>query len=215
MALQPTKCASSFLATSRSTLSVNGRALESSLRPRSAQSVSGKDLAVLTTRGWNFLMVLVVFLTGAVAFQSATLSVVGLALLCWFLAAAFVFAVRVRLTTGQLRIHRVLHGRRGKLTGLVAGQPFTVEVVLASDSIMSLPWVRAPDRLPVLVRIRDGDSRGDGPVGGEQQIVLRYRGECPSAGSVRFDGLSVQVADMQGFFYHAMFVPEVQIYRVL
>ncbi|HEX9326515.1 MAG TPA: DUF58 domain-containing protein, partial [Reyranella sp.] len=38
---------------------------------------------------------------------------------------------------------------------------------------------------------------------------------CLAAGRVRFEGLGVRLADLQGLFYHYLFVPDVRAYRVL
>ena len=46
-------------------------------------------------------------------------------------------------------------------------------------------------------------------------LELRYRIRCRGPGLARFEGLRVQIADFQGFFYHVAFVPAVMVYRVL
>ena len=49
----------------------------------------------------------------------------------------------------------------------------------------------------------------------ESPITLRYRIRCGEPGLARFEGVRVQTADLQGFFYHSAFVPGVLVLRVL
>ena len=46
-------------------------------------------------------------------------------------------------------------------------------------------------------------------------MELRYRIHCFAVGRLRFEGTRVQMADLQGFFYHSGFVSEPCAYRVL
>src|SRR5205807_909850 len=55
----------------------------------------------------------------------------------------------------------------------------------------------------------------EGPLGPGQPLQLRYTISCPSAGKVRFEGVGLQIADLEGLFYLATFVPGGTVYRVL
>src|SRR5438270_246985 len=46
-------------------------------------------------------------------------------------------------------------------------------------------------------------------------LALAYSIRCTLAGRVRFEGLHIEVADLQGFFYHLAFLPDVVTLRVL
>src|SRR5262245_20620691 len=61
----------------------------------------------------------------------------------------------------------------------------------------------------------DGHNRTDGALRTGKQLRIEYRIRCPAVGRVRFEGVALRMADLQGFFYHATFVLGVSEYRVL
>src|SRR5262249_43877412 len=159
---------------------------------------------MLTVRGWNFLLAVLALLAAALAFDVTSLTLVGLTLLVWFLGAWLGFAVRLRLTTGRLVARRRLQHGRGTVRTLWAGVRFRVQPQLISESSVAVPFVRIDDRLPVLVQRRKGANRTEGRLAVSKPLEIQYEAECAAAGAVRFDGLSVQIADLQGFFYHTI-----------
>jgi hypothetical protein len=60
-----------------------------------------------------------------------------------------------------------------------------------------------------------GESEDDGPLASEEPRLLSYRFRCRAAGQVRFEGIGVRLADLQGFFYRKTFVSQPVVYRVL
>jgi uncharacterized protein (DUF58 family) len=46
-------------------------------------------------------------------------------------------------------------------------------------------------------------------------VEFKYRIYCPATGRIRFEGVRVQLADLQGFFYHVGFVNDARSYRVM
>jgi uncharacterized protein (DUF58 family) len=168
---------------------------------------------MLTARGWWLLFIILVLLFCGMVASHALLMIVGLALLAWFGWEWFLFNLRLNTTVRGLRLERVVEDLRGPVTTLWFGQTFTVRVRL--HSVRRLPHVRIADFVPFNVDVADGACDTSGPVGGGAELGVCYRIHCPVVGVARFEGLRVQVADFQGFFYHAGFVGAPVVYRVL
>ena len=77
-----------------------------------------------------------------------------------------------------------------------------------------MPYVRVQERVPFGVKRVRGATHVEGPVGG-QYLEVSYDIVCPSPGQVRFEGLTVQAADLQGFFYRVLFVQAARVYPVM
>ncbi len=170
---------------------------------------------MLTTRGWWFFFFLLVFLIVALVTMTPPLVLVSLTLLSWFLGSWLLFVVKLRLVQGKLRLARAIADNRGPLTNLWAGVGYRVQVQLFNDSPITLPYVFLRDRMPVVLELREGSMEIDGPIGSNGSLGLGYQVVCPTAGRLRFDGLSVQIADLQGFFWASIFVRALYCYRVL
>jgi len=168
---------------------------------------------MLTTRGWWFFLVVLTSLGIAVAARIPGLSLVCLTLLLWFLGAWLAFLVRLRLL--RLRLERRLEDHRGPVDNLWAKQSCRVHVKLLSDGGVSLPWVRVFDRVPVQAALEADKNYASGTVGPGQPLAFSYSLTCPASGRIRFEGLALQAADLQGFFIHALFVHAPAEYRVL
>lgn len=170
---------------------------------------------MLTTRGfWLFIMI-VASLAAATIFGSTRLTLVSLSLLIWFLAQWFLFQLRVRMTVPRMRVQRALHTARGKVDSVWAGQSVEVVVTVRSEGGMDLPYVAVFDRLPALARLTEGSLHIGGELMLTAPLVLKHHIQCRSAGRLRFEGVQVQVADLQGFFTHVTFLREPRDYRVL
>jgi uncharacterized protein (DUF58 family) len=170
---------------------------------------------MLTLRGWFFFLGNLGLLTVGVLADIVSLALVCLTLLLWFLAAWLQFALRVRLISRRLRVQRELWDARGPVTSLWAQARFGVLVRLHNDSLLAKPYLRVRDRVPFGIQLVSGVTATDGLPTSAQPLTLRYDIFCPAPGLVRFDGLAVQIADLQGFFLHRCFVRNTQIYRVL
>jgi len=170
---------------------------------------------MLTLRGWLLFLVITITLTLSVLLEAVTLVLVCLTLLTWFLGAWLLFAVRLRLLTGRLRVVRELWDERGPVASLWAQGTFSVRVRLDNHCRLAAPYVRVSDRVPFGVQLVAGLMKDDGLATTERPVTLQYDVFCPAPGLVRFEGLGVQLADVQGFFIHKVFVPDVRTYRVL
>jgi len=170
---------------------------------------------MLTLRGWLFFLAILSTLLVSVLLDAVTLALVCLTLLLWFLGAWLLFAVRLRLVTGGLRVVREVWDERGPVASLWAQGTFGVRVRLHNDLAWVTPYLRVSDRVPFGIQFVSGSLKDDGLPTPQHPITLHYDIFCPAPGLARFEGLGVQLADVQGFFHHRAFVADVRYYRVL
>jgi uncharacterized protein (DUF58 family) len=170
---------------------------------------------MLTSRGWWFIIVVLALLALALFRAQSVVLLLALTLLLWFAWEWLLFAVRARIVVRELRVQRTLHDERGPVERLWAGRTVRVNAELHLPGPLDLPYVRLADRVPLEVAWVAGETERDGPVAAAKPLGCSYTIRCGSAGRVRFEGLAVQVADLQGFFYYRTFVRSVAEYRVL
>jgi uncharacterized protein (DUF58 family) len=171
---------------------------------------------MLTTRGWWFLLVVLLLLVLGLLGRHAALPLLSLTLLLWFLGEWLLFAVRSRLVAQHLVVEREVRDERGPVETLWAGRSFEVRARLRLEHPLTLPHVAVADWVPFGLEYVEGPVSSDGPLAAGRPLDLSYRVRCPAgAGPARFEGLRVHLADFQGFFFHARFVSDVVIYRVL
>jgi uncharacterized protein (DUF58 family) len=170
---------------------------------------------MLTSRGWWFLITVLSLLTLGVFDERSTLTVLSLTLLFWFLGNWLLFSLRLRFAVPSLRIRREVHDERGLVDTLWTGRTFLVRVKLHLSSSLDLPYFLVTDRVPRGIERLQEESERDGALAAEEALVLNYSIRCPAAGRIRFEGLALQLADFQGFFYAVTFIPGVKVYRVL
>jgi uncharacterized protein (DUF58 family) len=185
---------------------------------------------MLTGRAWWLLLTVLALLTWGVLGQvvasrsrglvlmatpNTPLVLVALTVGLWFLWQWLLFVVRIRALTGKLRVDRVLSDDHGPTATLWAGRAVQVQVTLRSSAPFGLPYVVATDRVPLDAVAEPGAGRAEGRLSETEPLELRYRIHCPTAGRIRFEGVAVQVADLQGFFYHATVLRGPAVFRVL
>lgn len=170
---------------------------------------------MLTTRGFWFFLVVFAALAAATIIGTPQLMLVCLTLLFWFLAQWFVFHIRIRLTMRDLQVERILRTNRGAVESIWARQNVEVIVNVYNDGPVDLPYVVLMERLPSFAHRKDGVLRLDGTLSTDKPLVMTYRIECPAPGRLRFEGVKLQVADLQGFFTFATFLRDPREYSVL
>jgi uncharacterized protein (DUF58 family) len=170
---------------------------------------------MLTARAWWFLCISLLVLLLGLGIGSSALTLIPLTLLLWFGGEWLLFAVRIPLAVRRLRVLREVYDERGAVATLWAGRTFEVGLRLEGTGPLRLPYVALADRPAFAVVTLDGSLSADGAVGGADGLEIRYRIRCRGPGLARFEGAAVQVADFQGFFYHAAFIPGVVVYRIL
>ncbi|HZV05365.1 MAG TPA: DUF58 domain-containing protein [Gemmataceae bacterium] len=169
---------------------------------------------MLTSRGCWFLLCVLLILSLGLLRPSLPLTLVGLTLLLWFAGQWLWFLVRLP-GVRQLRSEREVWDDRSVVATLWAGQTFEVRVRLINEGWLPLPHVAAEDYSPFSVDFVDGSNLAQGTVAAHQQLEMTYRIRCGPAGLARFEGVRLQAADWQGFFYHVHFLHAVVILPIL
>jgi uncharacterized protein (DUF58 family) len=98
---------------------------------------------------------------------------------------------------------------------LWAGRTFAVRARLHCPGPLGLPFAIVSDRVPESADLVAGDRERDGAVTRDRPLACTYTLRCRGPGRVRFEGLGVKLADLQGFFYHRVFIRAPVAYRVL
>lgn len=169
----------------------------------------------MTARGWWCLFVAGVMLIVGVLQQRTLLAVPGLALVLWIGWVWLFFRLRVTTLLRHLRLRREVADARGGLATLWAGRDYTVRVQLRLDRSGRLPYLRAVDVVPFGVRHLDGETTADGELRRDAPLELTYRIACPAPGVARFEGLRLELSDLQGFFAHVAFLRDPVVFRIL
>jgi uncharacterized protein (DUF58 family) len=164
---------------------------------------------MLTARGWWVLLpALAVLMLGLLA-QHTTLVLMGLAVLLWMGYEGHRFTWSLLQLTRRLRVQRTLRDPRGAVRTLLAGGAYTVVVKVTLKRGTDLPVVVLTDRVPFAVDRTGGITTLSCRLDPDEPVEFRYTIHCRHAGIARFEGIQVQLADTQGFFYHTLFVRQV------
>jgi uncharacterized protein (DUF58 family) len=183
---------------------------------------------MLTTRGLRFLLFVILLLAVGIfgqelsrwilprqSFPTTTVALMALTLLLWFSGEWVLFAIRARWLIWRLQVMRQLWDERGPVQALWAGRSFQMRVEIGLPEGLRLPYLILTDRLPVGVETTGGEPRYEGALEPGESVAITYRLRPPGMGRVRFEGLALQLADLQGFFCITTFLPSVAEYPVL
>jgi uncharacterized protein (DUF58 family) len=170
---------------------------------------------MLTSRGWWFLMIVSAVLALGVLSSLMSLTWLGLTLLLWFLSEWLLFVLRLRLAVPGLRFRRQLYDDRGPVDTLWAGKSVRVELEMAGAHWLGQPYLKITDYVPFGATRESGANEAEGILTPETPLSLSYRLRCPAPTRIRYEGLGIQLSDLQGLFYHAAFLPSLALYRVL
>lgn len=170
---------------------------------------------MLTARGWWFLVsILALIAFVAMASESAML-VLSLTLLLWFFAEWTLFAYRAWILLRHLRVVRTVLDDRGAVDALWSGRTFKVTAEVRLESWIPFGYVLLTDFVPFDVDLVEGTTTKSGPISREKPQVCSWTLRCRYPGRVRFEGMRLEMADLQGFFHHIAFLSAPVIYRVL
>jgi uncharacterized protein (DUF58 family) len=184
---------------------------------------------MLTARGWSVLVIsflllavamldwIVLPLVGitALRYPNTSLELLALTLTGWFWWEWLVFAYRARVVIRKLRLKREILDDHGAIDRLWARQAFQVRLMLVLPSGLRLPYVRLTDQLPQGADYLEGASAFEGALDIGEGIEWTYKLRCTAIGAIRFEGVRIQLADPQGFFYFATFLRGPDIYKIL
>ncbi|MCS6866571.1 MAG: DUF58 domain-containing protein [Gemmataceae bacterium] len=164
---------------------------------------------MLTSRGWWFLIiVLFIFALGAfvVANYTTLPAILALTLLLWFLGEWIVFNFSVHGAVAHLRAERwVLQG--GRTTPILwANVPFQVQLRVFHRGRFTIRYALMEDRFPAATDLLEGRTDTTATIRRGEAVEILYTARCPAPGVVRFEGVRVRVADVQGFFYRRVFL---------
>jgi uncharacterized protein (DUF58 family) len=173
---------------------------------------------VLTSRGWWFLFLIMIQIALGVILSERTgpiIALIGLILLSWFSFEWLAFQIRTHFALPKLSVRRLLRTARRDATIVWAGQQFDVVVVVALESRVGLPYLTLQDRPPSGCDRVAGQDNTTTAMSPEDVVEIKYTLRCPVPGEIRFEGVRVQIADLQGFFYRRSFVRQPQTYLSL
>jgi len=180
-----------------------------------ARCNSQNNAIMLTSRGFWFFLTTFVILAAAILYGAHQLMLICLTLQLWFLSQWFLFQLRIRLTLRKLKLTRTLTTARGDVESIWTGQKAEVSLKVSSTGFLALPYVVVSERVPALARFVDGKLQKDGALSKDAPLTFSYTLHCPAPGWLRFEGVKIELADLQGFFNHATFVADPRAFRVL
>lgn len=164
---------------------------------------------MLTSRGWWFLIV-VVFVLALGAFvlanYTAAPAILALTLFAWFTYEWINFQIKSNAAVSKLRVRRVVLQGGRSTPMLWAGVPFTVRVRVRHDGLVTVGYAVIEDRLPAAADILEGVTDETVSLASGEPVDVSYTLRCPAPGVLRFEGVKVRVADLNGFFYRRVFL---------
>lgn len=163
---------------------------------------------MLTARGWWFLtMSLVLTVFGLIApANGVAITGLGLSLLAWFAWEWIHFMLCVRGSVARIRVRRRLRSGKRNVSLLWAGRSVEVAIRVETDSGLTVPYLVIQDYLPAGLAPLSGEYRTSVRLAPNEPVILQYQLQCPDPGVIRFEGVRFDVADLQGFFHHRVFV---------
>jgi uncharacterized protein (DUF58 family) len=173
---------------------------------------------MLTSRGWWFLIVLMLVLVlGAFAVPNYTTvpALLAVTLFAWFVYEWVQFHIKSNAAVSRLRVRRwVLQG--GRSTPMLwAGVPFEVRVRVRHDGLVTIGYAVVEDRLPAAADVLKGEPDETTAIASGEPVDVKYVLKCPAPGVLRFEGVKVRVADLHGFFYRRVFLRDPVEFLVL
>jgi len=173
---------------------------------------------MLTARGGWFLTVIVlVLIVGAfiVPYYTVVPALLAITLLAWFAFEWASFQTRSNAAVSRLRITRhVLQGGR-EVPMLWSGIAFEVHVIIENPSAVGVPFAVLEDRGAVATQHISGANQVFTELEAGEQVEIIYTLKSPSPGILRFEGVKVRIADVQGFFYRRVFLRDPVEFLVL
>jgi uncharacterized protein (DUF58 family) len=173
---------------------------------------------LLTARGfWLLVAGMAITLFGVTiggGFASAV-PVIGLAMVAWVGWEWLLFTLRLRLTKSRLTVERNLMLGDRQVPTVWAGMTAKVRLRISLNSPLSLPFVWIIDRLPAGYLDTIGATKLCASIGRNDPVVMDYEIKPPAPGAIRFEGVTLKIADLAGLFYHRMFIRDPIEYLVL
>jgi uncharacterized protein (DUF58 family) len=139
----------------------------------------------------------------------------ALTLALWFAWEWLLFALRVGTARSRLTVVREVRDEQGPVDTLWAGRLFQVRIELKLTGGIGIPYATVAEWVPFGAEAVKGETSYEGPIEPGQAVELVYTLRCAASGRVRFEGLKLRLADVQGFFEYLAFIAAAATYRVL
>jgi uncharacterized protein (DUF58 family) len=173
---------------------------------------------MLTPRGgWFLTVVVLVLVIGAflVPYYSVVPALLGVTLLSWFAFEWALFHTRSNGAVSRLSVARhVFQGGR-EVPMIWTGIAFEVRVTVENPGAVGVPFAVVEDRAAVATEHVSGARAVFAELRPGEPVEIVYTLKCPSPGVLRFEGITVRVADVHGFFYRRVFLRDPVEFLVL
>ncbi|HEV3384316.1 MAG TPA: DUF58 domain-containing protein [Gemmata sp.] len=164
---------------------------------------------MLTARsGWFLFVVLLTLIFGAfvIPYFSVVPALLGITLFAWFALEWALFQTRSLAAVSRLRVsRRILQGDR-EVPMVWAGLTIEVRVRVENTGPVGIPFAILEDRTAVATVHLEGSTRLFAELRPGETVEIAYKLKAPAPGLLRFEGVRVRVADLQGFFYRRVFL---------
>jgi len=164
---------------------------------------------MLTSRGWWLLLIAGTILVLGVVWLgrfSALPPLIGASVLCWLAWGAMLFHHRLAAGAEHLSVTRVLLQRGRPTPVLWAGGKATVRVGVRNEGTTIIPLARLSDRLPGEIFAAPEGSEFETALKPGETATFEYDIAVEAPGVLRFAGVAVRIADLEGFFYNRRFL---------
>jgi uncharacterized protein (DUF58 family) len=173
---------------------------------------------MLTGRsGWFLFIVLLTLVLGAFVIPNYSVvpALLGITLFVWFALEWVIFQTRSLAAVSNLRVsRRILQGGR-EVPMVWAGISIEVRVQIENSGPVSVPFAVLEDRTAVATAHLRGSTRLFTALKAGESVEIVYTLKAPAPGLLRFEGIRVRVADLQGFFYRRVFLRDAVEFLVL
>jgi len=173
---------------------------------------------MLTSRGWWLLLIAgIILLLGVVWLgkYSALPPLLGAAVLCWLAWEGMLFHYRLAAGVEKLSLTRTMLQQGRPTPVLWAGTTATVRVGIRNEGSARIPFAHISDRLPGEILARPEACEREAELRPGETFTFEYELAIEAPGLLRFEGATIRVADLAGFFYQRRFLQAPAEYLVL
>ncbi len=164
---------------------------------------------MLTGRGW-WLFTVALFALGIsllmAPMRGYLITLFSLSVISWFVYEWLRFRWRMARAVPALQTRRRIRVDQRSVSMVWAGRPFEVQVLVGLYDLSTLPLVHLRDVCRGPADSIRGTAEQFAALKADHPVQLQYQLVCAQPGVLRFEGVAVQLADRQGFFYHRVFL---------
>ncbi len=171
---------------------------------------------MLTKRGtWFLIFIFFEIVIGLIYSESRSrvAPLMGLIALSWFLFEWIRFQLSMR-TLRQIKYSRTIYENDRPVNRLRTNHEYQVELIIQTEETTAFPFIFIEDRLSPDIEFLASSKQGSGKLSAEKPLELNYSFLARGIGHIRFEGIAIECADLQGFFYYKTFIREESKYSV-